>query len=101
MRTLSSASVRTERRQYDGPQPASVLRVTGGKLFVELDAAHGLEIGPCAWSRPLAAHSHSITGGQTGTYDPPAPPAGTRCLVLFAGRGIADPWVVAWDGYPV
>lgn len=100
MRTLSPASVRTPLRQYDGPQPASVVRVTGSQLFVELDSARGLEIGPCAWSRPLAPHSHSITGGTTGTYTPPPPAVGTRCLVLFAGRGVSDPWIVGWNGYP-
>lgn len=97
--TLPAAAVRLPSRQFDGPQPATVLRVTGGQLFVELDAAAGLEVGPCFWSRP-AAHSHSDPDGATGTYNPADPAAGTRCLVLFAGAGVTDPWVVAFDRWP-
>lgn len=100
MLTLTGAALRLPIRQLDGPQPASVRRVTGGLLFVELEAAKDFEVGPCAWSRPLAAHSHTDPDGETGIYSPPDPAAGTRCLLLFAGDGISDPWVVAWDGWP-
>jgi hypothetical protein len=39
-----------------------------------------------------------------GAYDTPAlaisggfaPRVGDRCLVVFAGTGIGDPWLVAW-----
>lgn len=84
MRTLSASSVRTVDRQFTGPQPATVLRSTGGRLFVELDAIRGLEI-EVKWSRP----SSTVT-----------PPKGTRCLVLFAGGGVADAWVVAFSSWP-
>lgn len=108
MRTLSPATVRLPARPLSGPQAGRVLRITDGALFVELEAADGLEVGPCAWSRPMAqpteAHSHSTENGPTGdaylSYDPGDPPPGTRCLLLFAGTGIADPWVVAFDGWP-
>lgn len=99
MRTLSTESVRVPARQFDRPQPARVLRVAGSRLFVELDGVRGLEV-EARWSRPLAPHSHTVTTSTSSTYTPPDPPAGTRCLLLFAGQGVADAWVVAWSGWP-
>lgn len=86
MRTLTGAAVRLPTRQFDGPQPATVRRVTGGQLFVALTGAPTLEIGPVRWAKPTAAIAD--------------PAAGTGVLVLFAGTGIADPWAVAWDRWP-
>lgn len=99
MRTLPAAAVQRTAAQFPGPQPAKVTRVVGSNLYVELDNARGLEV-ECKWSRPLAAHSHSDPDGATGTYTPPAPPTGTRCLVLFSDLGMVDAWVVAWNGWP-
>lgn len=99
MRILSSASVRMPAQQFAGPQPAKVLRVSGGQLFVALDAATTLEV-EAKWARPLAAHSHTATDIATSVYTPADPPAGTRCLVLFAGEGVTDAWVVAWSSWP-
>lgn len=91
---------RTAPPQFDGPQPATVLKVIGSDLYVELEAVDGLEVGPCAWSRP-AGHFHTNPeGGSTGTVSASTPPAGTRCLVVFAGAGVTDPWVIGWDGWP-
>lgn len=98
-RTLPSETVRTPARQFAGPSPAKVLRVTSGALYVELDAVPGLEIGPVKWGKP-ATHTHSDPDGATGANAVPNPPAGTRCLILFAGEGIADPWLGAWSGWP-
>jgi hypothetical protein len=100
VQTLSGTAVQLPSRQFAGPQPAKVLRVTAGKLYVELESAQKLEIGPCAWGHP-AAHNHTDPGGgNTGTTTPADPAAGTRCLILFAGPGVTDPWVVAWSGWP-
>jgi hypothetical protein len=99
-RTFADALAAPARKQYDGPQPAKVLRVVGSSLYVTLDAAPTLEVGPVRWSQP-AAHTHTLSGGgSTDSYTPPAPPVGTRLLVQFAGSGIAQPWAVAWDGWP-
>jgi hypothetical protein len=91
-------------RQFDGPQAGRVLRVdAGGRLFVTLDALGAdVEVGPVRWARPLAPHSHTDPDGTSSTYTPPAPPAGTPVLVLFArGRdGSSTPWAAAFDGWP-
>lgn len=86
-------------RQFPGPQVAKVVRVTDGTLFVELKALPGAEFA-ARWSQPLAPHHHSDPDGETTTYTPPPPPSGTACLVLFADAGVADPWVVQFDGWP-
>lgn len=74
---------RPVRRQYDGPQPAKVVRVTGGELWVALESAPTVEH-RCSWAGPRGLS---------------APPAGARCLVLFAGAGVADPWVTVIAGW--
>lgn len=99
MRALPATSVITPATQFPGPQAAQVVRVDGERLYVKLDAAPALEV-EVSWSRPLAAHSHTDPDGPTGLYTPPNPPVGTRCLVLFTDRGVADGWVVAWKGWP-
>lgn len=87
--SVVAATGRAERRrqrresQASGPQPATVRRVDGRGLFVELDRlGSGRVIGPARY-------------GPAGS-----PPTGTRCLVLFADAGVAEPWVVAFDGWP-
>lgn len=89
---LIDAAGRAERqrrrrgRQVEGPRTATVRRSDGGRLLVTVDGlGDDRLIGPCRWARPDGA-------GQ--------PPAGTRCLVLFADAGVGDPWVVAFDGWP-
>lgn len=84
--------------QFAGPQPATVLRVDGARLVVSLEAFPEQEFA-CTWGRP-AEHNHSDPDGATGYAGPGDPPAGTRCLVLFAGQGLADPWVTAFAGWP-
>lgn len=84
--------------QFAGPEPAKVLRVEGAKLVVALESMPAVEVA-CSWSKP-AAHAHTDPDGQTGFSGGANPPAGTRCLVLFAGLGAADPWVVAFSGWP-
>lgn len=87
---------KTKQQQFPRPQVATVRKVTGTDLYVEVD---GLVHGPCRWGRP-AAHSHSNPeGGLTGMTNLATPPIGTECLVSFADDGIADPWVIAWDGW--
>lgn len=86
-------------RQFAGPQVAKVVREAGGVLYVELKALPGAEFA-ARWSQPLAPHSHTDPDGPTGTYTPPPPPVGTACLVLFADAGVADAWVVQFDGWP-
>lgn len=73
-------------RQFAGPQRGQVTRVTGtGELFVILDAlGRDVEFGPCRYDRPPDA----------------LPEPETACLVLFSDAGAADPWVVAFDGWP-
>lgn len=88
------------RRQFTGPQPAAVVRVTDGALYVELDALPDVEVGPCAWSRPLPPHRHADPDGLTGETVSADPPAGTRCLVALVGDGLGGPWLLAWDGWP-
>lgn len=88
--------------QFPGPQLATVSRIDGPDLYVELRSQTGVEMGPCHWSRQ-AAHSHSNPeGGNTGTLTVATPPTGTGCLVLFASDTALDPfpWVVAFDAWP-
>lgn len=82
-------------------QPARVGRVTAGRLYVILDVAPGLEVGPVLWSRPPtpvatcpdAAHTHPQLD----------PPRGTRLLVLeVAGPdGARDVWALTFAGWPL
>jgi len=99
VRALTREALDLGRSQFDRPLAARVTKVSGG-LFVALESVPELEIGPCAWQRPLAAHTHTITGGSTGSYTAGDPPLRTRCLVQFAGDGVTDPWVVAFDAWP-
>lgn len=82
---------RTARPAFPRPQRARVTRtVAPSSVYVALDALPDVEHGPCAWQQPPAA----------GTAPRPLPPAGTACLVYFAGDGIADPWLVTFDRWP-
>lgn len=58
------------------------------------------EFGPAPWHRGAAAATDA-DGPAVGSEPPhvhaAAPPAvGARCLVIFVGSGIEQPWVVAW-----
>lgn len=90
--------VRPRRRQYEGPQPARVVRASAAGLFVALEATPSVEH-KASWSRDKA-HTHTVSGTTSSTADVGFPPVGTRCLVLFAGAGIADPWVVQFASWP-
>lgn len=88
---------RTRPPQMSGPQAGKVLRISGTKLVVTLDAFPAQEFA-CTWGRVLD-HQHTDADGPTGYAGGSFPTAGTRCLVLFVGQGLADPWVVAVDGF--
>lgn len=83
--------------QFDGPQAGRVLRVDGTRLVVSLELFPEQEF-TCTWGHP-ADHRHTLSTGNTGYAGGSFPTAGTRCLVLFVGQGLADPWVVAVDGF--
>ena len=87
-------------RQYPAPQVATVLRADADGLYVTLTGRDDEQIGPCSWSHP-GPHTHTLSNQSVaGYFDPDLPPQGTRCLVLFAGSGIEDPWVVQFDRWP-
>lgn len=79
-----------EPRFQDVPQAGKVLSCTAAGVRVELDGSPGIAFGPAPWN--------------LGSYDTPAlaltggfhPRVGDRCLVVFAGIGVAAPWVVSW-----
>lgn len=71
--------------QFPRPREAIVDRVEGGKLFVVLVNARETLFGPVSW-QPVPGYGF--------------PPAGTRCVVVFLGRGADRPWVVAFNGWP-
>ena len=74
----------------DTPQQATVLSVTAAGVMFELDATPGHSYGPAPWSLgAYATPALAITGGFR-------PIVGDRCLVVFAGAGIATPWVLGW-----
>lgn len=74
---------------FDGPQEAAILPFptpTTTLASVVIPAySETVAIGPC----PL----------PFGLTDPPDP--GTRCLVLFAGVGTDDPWIVSLTTVPL
>lgn len=86
------------RRQFQGPQAAKVLGVEGTRLLVALELFPE-QTYSCSWGKP-ADHRHTDPDGLTGFSGTATPPVGTRCLVLFAGNGVADPWVTAFSGWP-
>ena len=87
--------------QFTTPQEGVVLRVAGGRCYVKLNRFPTVEHA-CRFSRPVAKHrhEHGDPAGTTGENVVADPSPGTRCLVVFADRGIASPWVVAFDGWP-
>lgn len=87
---------RSPRPQLVGPQAGTVLGVAGGKLLVSLEAFPDQQF-ICTWGHP-ADHTHTVSAGSTGAAGGSHPATGSRCLVLFVGAGLADPWVVAVNG---
>lgn len=62
-----------------------------GAYFTVPTWDHGKHVfGPAPWPKSAvevaSAHDHDAT----------TPPAGSRCLVVFAGTGIERPWVIGW-----
>lgn len=64
--------------------------------------------GPAPWPvgrvQP-AEHSHPVTapdgststaGATTHTHASTVPTRGARCLVMFLGSGVENPWVIGW-----
>jgi hypothetical protein len=67
--------------QFPGVQEARVHRVDATGLHVTVDALPGPVFGP-------------VRGWANET-----PPAGTACLVAFAGYAADRPWLLAYDGW--
>lgn len=81
---------RTRPAIEDTPQQGTVIAVTSAGARVEVTGIRTQVCGPMPWS--LGAYDTpalAISGGF-------APRVGDRCLVVFAGAGIGDPWLVAW-----
>lgn len=86
--------------RFATPQIGTVRRVTGQGLMVTLDLLGDTRlVGPCPWARPIPATPAGYTTHDHGiTHD--TPPAGTRCLVAFAGGQLDGAWVIAFDRWP-
>jgi hypothetical protein len=84
--------------QLAGPRAGTVIGTQGSKLLVSLEAFPDQQFA-CSWGH-AGPHNHTDPDGATGYSGGTTPPAGTRCLVLFAGNGLADPWVVAFASWP-
>jgi hypothetical protein len=68
---------RPARVAIDGPQEAVITAVTGAVCYFTIPAIGGaFQYGPA----PYPAGS--------------APAAGMRCLAVFVGAGVGDPWVI-------
>jgi len=84
----------TRRTQPSSPQIVEGLikSVTAdGAYFTVPTWDNGKHVfGPAPWPKSAvevtSAHDHEAT----------TPPAGSRCLVVFAGTGIESPWVIGW-----
>lgn len=74
----------------DTPQLGTVLAVTAAGVEVEIDGLRTQSCGPAPWS--LGTHDTTAAAITAGD----CPRTGDRCLVVFAGTGIAAPVVVAW-----
>lgn len=79
---------RTPRAPFTGPQEGLVVAADASGLTVKIPTySPDWKFGPCRWARP------SSTAGF--------PPAGTPCLIVFAGGDdLSHPWVVAFAGWP-
>jgi len=74
-------------RSHPYPEEGVVVSADATGVQVQLPLFHpDWKYGPCSWSRPAA----------TAGY----PPAGTRCLVVFAGPNQNRPWITGFDGWP-
>jgi hypothetical protein len=78
---------RLPRAPFSGPQSAVVVSADATGVRFAIPSFHAdWAFGPARWSRPSAADGY--------------PPAGTPCLVAFAGDDLADPWIVTFAGWP-
>jgi hypothetical protein len=79
---------RRPRSPLPGLQEAVVVTADAAGVRFTVPAFHtDLAFGPTLnWSRP------AVEAGY--------PPAGTRCLVAFAGEDLTAAWVVAWANWP-
>jgi hypothetical protein len=81
----------TALRVQDIPQTGRAVDVTTAGVRVELGGnQRGVLYGPARWN--LASYdtpADAIAGGW-------CPRPGDTVLVVFAGLGIEDPWIVAW-----
>lgn len=66
---------------FDGPQEGVIVSATTTQATVMVPAFSSVYALP----NPAVLPAWVVS----------APPAGTRCLVLFVGSGVDDPWVVA------
>jgi hypothetical protein len=82
-------AVERQSRQFNGPQVARVHNVDAAGVHFTLRSRPDELLGPALWQRPQ---------GAAGPL--PDPPRGTLCLVVFVGTGIAEPWVIAFSGWP-
>lgn len=73
----------------DLPQAGRVVDVGPAGARVELTAQRGVLYGPARWN--LGGHANAAAAITAGDYPRP----GDAVLVVFAGVGIEDPWVVA------
>lgn len=95
---------------FEGPQEGIVVAADGsaGTLTFTIPAFNRqVAFGPAPYPRP-AVQTTSLSTTDGITPDPhghtaAVPPAGTRCLVVFAGpdaQGDYHPWVVGFAGWP-
>ena len=87
---------RARARSWGGTYEAEVVAVDGGVHVVIRDYDGGRHrFGPCRYQPPLVA-----AGGDPHGHQFAVPPAGTRCLVVFADGDVARPWIVTFGGWP-
>ena len=88
--------------QSRGPQRGTIREVTpDGVMFVIDSYDKGKHVfGPAPYPRygTEPAGDHGGHPGASGNHDHAwtEPQPGQDCLVVFAGEGIEDPWVLVW-----
>lgn len=78
-------------RLQDQPQVGRVVDVTAAGARVELGGSQrGVLYGPARWN--LGSYNTPALAIAAGHYPRP----GDTAVIVFAGVGIEDPWVVGW-----